>query len=271
MKIQINPSLVATDFFDMLRNKMKLYGYRPHTIKAYLGQINSFLRFNRLSDFNKINKPGIRDYFDFLLEKGLSRSTIDQAIKAIEILYYETHREPLDLCGFKKPQKDRPTPVVLTYDEVNKITVSTKSIIHRLMIELAYSAGLRVSELVEVRVKDLNFEKLTLFVPGLGRKNRTTVFSECLKDKLIAQAGSKNGAQFLFPSKRGGILTTRAVAKFFKKALIISGLKKMATPHSLRQSFANTMLDQGTDPTTLQSILGRRTLSNLSSDSKKAA
>ena len=61
------------------------------------------------------------------------------------------------------------------------------------------------------------------------------------------------------------------VAKFFKKALVISGLKKMATPHSLRQSFASTMLDQGTDPIALKSILGRRTLTNLSSDSKKAA
>ena len=271
MKIQINPSLVATDFFDMLRNKMKLYGYRPHTIKAYLGQIKSFLRFNRLSDLNKINKPGIRDYLDFLVEKGLSRSTIDQAIKAIEILYYETHREPLDLCGFKKPQKDRPTPVVLTYDEVNKITANTKSIIHRLMIELAYSAGLRVSELVEVQVKNLNLKRLTLFVPGLGRKNRTTVFSKHLRHTLIRQVGAKNADQYLFPSKRGGMLTTRAVAKFFKKALVSSGLKKMATPHSLRQSFANNMLDQGTDPIALQSILGRRTLTNLSPDSKKAA
>jgi site-specific recombinase XerD len=67
------------------------------------------------------------------------------------------------------------------------------------------------------------------------------------------------------------MLTTRAVAKFFKKALGASGLDKLATPHSLRQSFTNSMLDQGTDPVALQSILGRKTLTSLSPDSKQAA
>ena len=114
-----------------MRNQMKLCGYRPHTIKAYLGQVQGFLRFNNLLDLNKITDKGVRDYLNHLVEKGLSRSTIDQAVKAIEILYYETHREPLDLCGFKKPRKDRPTPVVLTYDEVNKITANTKNIIQK--------------------------------------------------------------------------------------------------------------------------------------------
>ena len=271
MRITATPSLVPTEFFSILRDQMKLYGYRPHTIKAYLGQVQGFLRFCRPLDLNRVTEQGVRDYLNHLVEKGLSRSTIDQAVKAIEILYYELLRKRPDLSGFKRPRKDRPVPVVLTSDEINKIAASTKNPRHRLMIELAYSAGLRVSELVEVRVQNLNLEKLTLFVPGLGRKNRTTAFSEHLRDTLIRQVGAKNADQYLFPSKRGGTLTTRAVAKFFKKALVTSGLKKMATPHSLRQSFANTMLDQGTDPTALQSILGRRTLTNLSSNSKKAA
>ena len=264
-------SLVLTNFFNIMRGHMKLCGYRPHTIKAYLGQVQAFLRFSRPLDLNGITEQGARDYLNHLVGRGLSRSTIDQAFKAIEILYYELLGERLNLSGFKRPRKNRPAPVVLTPDEINKIATSTKNPRHRLMIELAYSAGLRVSELVEVRVKNLNLERLTLFVPGLCKKNRTTFFSEHLRDRLIRQVGAKNLEQYLFPSKRRGMLTTRAVAKFFKKALVTSGLKKMATPHSLRQSFANTMLDQGTDPITLQSILGRRTLTNLSSDSKKAA
>ena len=271
MSTTVTSNLIRTKFFDIMCNQMKSYGYRPYTIKAYLGQVQGFLSFNRPSELNRITEQGVRNYLNHLVQRGLSRSTIDQAVKAIEILYYELLRKRLDLSGFRRPRKDRPTPVILTSDEINKIATSTKNSRHCLMIELAYSAGLRVSELVEVRVKNLNLERLTLFVPGLGRKNRTTVFSEHLRDTLIRQVGAKNADQYLFPSKRGGILTTRAVAKFFKKALITSGIKKMATPHSLRQSFANNMLDQGTDPTALQSILGRRTLANLSSDSKKAA
>ena len=271
MSTTVTSGPVLTEFFDTMRDQMKFCGYRPHTIKAYLRQVQGFLSFNRPLDLNEITEQGAQDYLNHLVEKGLSRSTIDQATKAIEILFYELLRKRLDISGLKKPRKDRPAPVVLTSNEINKIATSTKCSGHRLMIELAYSAGLRVSELVEVKVKNLNLEKLTLFVPGLGRKNRTTVFSEHLKDTLIKQVGAKDPDQYLFPSQRGGILTTRAVAKFFKKALVTSGLKKMATPHSLRQSFANTMLGQGADPIALKNILGRRTLTNLFSDSKKAA
>ena len=139
------------------------------------------------------------------------------------------------------------------------------------MIELTYSAGLRVSELVEVKVEHLNLEEFMLNVPELGRKKRTTFFSKHLRISLTKQIGAKNTCQYLFPSKRGGALTTRAVAKFFKKALIASGLKKLATPHSLRQSFTNSMLNQGIDPIALQSILDRRTLNNPSPESEKAA
>ena len=89
---------------------------------------------------------------------------------------------------------------------------------------------------------------------------------------MIKQAGAKNTSQYLFPSERGGTLTTRAVAKFFKKALIASGLKKLATPHSLRQSFVNLMLNQDTDPVALQNTLDLRALNSLPSpNSKKAA
>ena len=271
MKITNNRSLVRAEFVNSLIDQMKLCGYRPHTIKAYLGQVHSFLRFSRQMGVNTITEKGIRNYLNHLVDRSLSRSTIDQAAKAMEIFYYEALCKRLDLLGFKRPKKDRPSPVLLTFNEVNQIASKTKDNRHRLMIELAYSAGLRVSELVEIRVKSLDFERLTLLVPGIGRSDRTTLFSKHLRTNLINQVGTKSGDQYLFPSKRGGKLTTRAVAKFFKKALVASGLKKMVTPHSLRQSFTTTMLDKGADPNVLQNILGRRSLTNLTQDSKKAA
>ena len=271
MKTTVTPPLALTGFFDVIRDQMKMCGYSPHTIKAYIGQVQGFVRFNRPLDLRKITEQDVRDYLNHLVESGLSRSTIDQAVTAMEILCREILEDTLDLSGFKRPLKLRPAPVVLTSGEVNQIAVSTDNPKHRLMIELAYSAGLRVSELVEVKVGHLNLERLMLYVPGLGRKSRTTVFSEYLKDALTRQIGAKDGEHYLFPSERGGMLTTRAVAKFFKKALGSSGLTKLATPHSLRQSFTNSMLEQGTDPVALQSILGRRTLTNPSPDSQQAA
>ncbi len=271
MNTTVTPPLALTGFFDVIRDQMQMCGYSPHTIKAYIGQVQGFIRFNRPLDLKKITEQDVMNYLNHLVESGLSRSTIDQAVTAMEILCRELLEGALDLSGFKRPLKLRPDPVVLTSEEVNQIAVSTENPKHRLMIELAYSAGLRVSELVEVKVGHLNLEGLMLYVPGLGRKSRTTVFSEHLKDALIRQIGAKDKDHYLFPSERGGMLTTRAVAKFFKKALGASGLDKLATPHSLRQSFTNSMLDQGTDPVALQSILGRKTLTSLSPDSKQAA
>ena len=250
---------------------MKLCGYSPVTVKAYLGQIQTFIRFNNPVNLQNIAEQDIQNHLNHLVESGFSRSTIDQATKAMEILYYELFGRQLNLSGFKRPKKARPAPIVLSRNEVYQIACHTKTIRNRLMIELAYSAGLRVSELVEIKVGHLNLDRLMLHVPGLGRKKRTILFSRHLKKSLEKQIGAKSTSQYLFPSERGGALTTRAVAKFFKKSLIASGLKKLATPHSLRQSFVNSSLNQEADPVALQNNLDRKATFSPSPDSKKAA
>ena len=263
------PSLMH--FLNMMRNHMKLCGYSSETVKAYLGQTQSFIRFKRPVNLQNITEQDIQNHLNHLVESGFSRSTIDQATKAMEIFYYELFTQQLNLSGFKRPRKERPVPILLTSNEVYQIASHTKTIRNRLMIELAYSAGLRVSELVKIKVEHLNLERLILHVPGLDRKKRTTFFSKHLKDSLIRQIGAKNTSQYLFPSERGGALTTRAVAKFFKKSLIASGLKKPATPHSLRQSFVSSRLNQEAGPAALKNNLGRRETFSPSPDSKKAA
>ena len=267
--IIIIPSLIH--FLNMMRNHMKLCGYSSGTVKAYLGQTQAFIRFNRPVNLQNITEQDIQNHLNHLVESGFSRSTIDQATKAMEIFYYELFGRQLNLSGFKRPRKERPAPIVLTPNEVYQIACHTKTIRNRLMIELAYSAGLRVSELVEVKVEHLNLDRLMLHVPGLDRKKRTTFFSKHLKDSLGRQIRTKNTSQYLFPSERGGALTTRAVAKFFKKSLIASGLKKLATPHSLRQSFVNSRFNQEADPVALQNTLDRTEAFSPSPDSKKAA
>ena len=260
------------EFLNTLRSHMKLCGYSFGSIKAYLGQIQGFIRSNRQISLRDITEQGIQIYLKKLVDSGLSRSTIDQSAKALEILYYELFKKPLNLEGCKRPRKKRPVPTILTSSEVYQIACYAKNSRNRLMIELAYSAGLRVSELIEVKVEHLDIENLRLHISGLKKNNRVAFFSKHLKESLIKQVGAKNTSQYLFPSDRGGTLTTRAVAKFFKKALIASSLKKSATPHSLRQSFIHLMLDQKTSPDTLQSNLDLRTLNSIPSpDSIKAA
>ena len=123
---------------------------------------------------------------------------------------------------------------------------------------MAYSAGLRVSEVVNIKVQDVDLENKSLFVCGFGKnpKGRTTIFSGDLEDAIVRQIGMKKPSDLLFPSERGGRLTTRAFAKYFKAALESSGVKKAATPHSLRHSFAALLLQTGEKVRTVQNLLG---------------
>jgi integrase/recombinase XerD len=258
-------------FLKMMRNHMKLCGYSPCTVKAYIGQTQSFIRLNRPIYLQDISQKDIQSHLNYLIESGLSRSTIDQATKAMEIFYYELFGRQLNLSELKRPRKARPSPIVLTHNEVNQIACHTKTNRNRLMIELAYSAGLRVSELVEVKVEHINLDRLMLHVPGLDKNKRITFFSQHLKNSLEKEIKTKNIGQYLFSSKRGGALTTRAVANFFKKSLIASGLKKLATPHSLRQSFSILRENHKANPAISNNTLNRKTTFSHSPDSKKAA
>jgi site-specific recombinase XerD len=204
-----------------------------------------------------LSPEDVREYLAHLVEADFSRSTVDQAINAIRFLYTEIYQKPFDLKDIPRPEKKERRPVVLTRDEVQHIAIATGNPKHRLMVELMYAAGLRVSEVVDMRVKHVNLDELTLLVPGTGGKpDRITVFSKTLQDAISRQMDGKQPDDFLFPSERGGPLTTRSVSKFFKAALEVSQIQKEATPHSLRHSFATHLLEAGTDIRHVQQLLG---------------
>lgn len=260
MNQAVSHPLPISNLLTRVRNKLASENYSAQTIKAYLGQLNIFIRQMHPQEPDSVTQEDIRAYLDQLAASDLSRSTIDQAVNALSFFCKFNLDQSLDLEGFHRPPKKKAPPVLLTLDEVKRIAISAENPKHRLMIELGYTAGLRVSEVVNVRVKHLDLANLKLFVPAQdGRgEGRTTIFSGSLKDALARQVGIKSPESFLFPSERGGPLTTRAVAKFFKSALEISGVQKLATPHSLRHSFGAFMMKAGTDPQVVQNLLGLR-------------
>jgi site-specific recombinase XerD len=247
--------------FDGIQSELTLREYSPKTIKAYLGQLRAFVRFFEARHPQDLTNEDIHSYLLHLVEAGLSRSAVDQALNAIRFLYAEMYGKPFALKNIPRPKMEQRLPVVLFREEVKQIAIAAGNSKHRLMIEVMYAAGLRVSEIVQVRVKDIDLERLTLVVRGgAGKQDRTTVLAESLRDALSRQMAGKKSSEFLFPSERGGVLTTRSVAKFFKAALDASGVEKEATPHSLRHSFATHLLEAGTDIRYIQQLLGHARL-----------
>lgn len=256
--ILIDDQTSIRDLMNSIEVKLKFRGYSEQTFKAYQGQVRAFLRFLAPKDPRQVDLEDLQRYLSHLNNENRSRSTIDQVLNALRYVWEEVRGEPLSLKEIQRPGKKARLPVFLTLDEIKSIAIAAENLKHRLMIELSYSAGLRVSEVVTVRVRDVNLTALALYVKGdrKGDKLRKTIFSSSLKDALARQIGNKKPEDYLFPSERGGKLTTRAFTKYFKAALRASGVKKNATPHSLRHSFANYLLQQGTDVPTLQNLLG---------------
>jgi len=167
-----------------------------------------------------------------------------------------------------RPRPEHKLPQVLSRDEILQIVRTIQNPKHRLMIELLYAAGLRVSEVVNVLVQDVNLDELTVFVraPRPAResiksnKDRITIFSESLRDALRRQMDRKQAGDWLFPSRRGGRLSTRTVQQVFKRAVKESGVQKEVSCRDLRHSFATHLLESGTDIRYIQELLGHKRL-----------
>ncbi len=160
------------------------------------------------------------------------------------------------------PKRPKRLPVVLSKDEVFRLLDSVLNPKHKLILALMYSAGLRVSEVVKLKVEDIDFDNKILWVrQGKGRKDRQTVISEKLIGTLGQLVGQKIVGDYLFSGQKPKIhLSTRSVEKIFQKALAAADIRKKATCHSLRHSFATHLLESGTDIRYIQQLLGHRSL-----------
>ena len=125
---------------------------------------------------------------------------------------------------------------------------STQNTKHKLLLSLSYGAGLRVSEVIVLKVKDIDFDEMTIHIKNAkGQKDRISVLPEKLIDNLKVLLSEKTSNDFVFASERGGKLTTRTAQKVFERSLKKAEIKKDATFHSLRHSFATHLLENGID------------------------
>jgi len=247
------------NYLKQIENELKLRNYSNKTIKSYLTCINDYLRTKKdniqFVDINFIRK--------FLLEKkesGLSSNTINVYLHSIKFFYSDIVKsnQKINLKFAKTADK---LPVVLSRNEIQLIINQITNIKHRLLISLAYAAGFRVSEAINLRIKDINVDELTIHIKGAkGNKDRITIFPEKIKNDIINLIADKDRNDYFFESERGGKLSERTAQKVFENALKKSGIKKDATFHSLRHSFATHLLENGVDVRYVQELLGHRNI-----------
>lgn len=237
-----------------LVRELRLKNYSRRTIEIYSGQVAKYIQFCG-EGWERFGQEKVKDFILDGQEKGLSPQTLNLGIQSLRFFYsFVLGRDWSKMGGLKKSQK---LPIILSLGEIQKMLAVLQNKKHKLLLALSYGAGLRVSEVVSLQVKDLDFEEGLLTVRcGKGRKDRVTVLPELLAADLHAFCADKGVNKLIFESDRGGSLTTRAAQKIFAMALKKAGIRKEASFHSLRHSFATHLLGNGVNLRIIQELLG---------------
>ena len=178
-------------------------------------------------------------------------------INALKFYYGEILKKNF-IYEVKRPKKDKKLPVVLSREEIAKILSSVDNIKHRALLMLAYSAGLRVGEVVKLKPEDIDANRKLICVKGSkGRKDRYTLLSNTAMDVLRKYWKRYRPHKWLFEGAKEGMhLSTRTADKIFRNACKKAGINKEVSFHSLRHSFATHLLESGTDLRYIQELLG---------------
>lgn len=258
-KIVIGPSLqTSKEEFENLRMELISRKYSSKTIKAYLYYNENFLGHIKKKP-SEVSTEDVKDYLFYLAEKGKSASTLNLAINALKFCYGEILKRNF-AYEIRRPKKDKKLPVVLSQEEVSGLLSSVSNLKHKVILMLVYSAGLRVSEVVKLKIEDIDFQRKLIHVKGAkGRKDRYTILSDTGSEAIQEYMREYGQSKWLLPSQdRERHITTRTVEKIFSDACEKANIKKSATAHSLRHSFATHLLENGVDLRYIQELLGHK-------------
>jgi len=259
----------------------------PHTLDSYLNDIFQFEEFLKQSghgvksgtpEITSIDRLAVRSYLGFLYEKKLSASSMRRKLSTLSsffrFLCREGHLKNNVVKSIPAPKMENKLPTFLSVDEMFRLIDLPQGdgflvIRDRAMLELFYNTGLRISELVSLKVRDIDLVTQTLKVLGKGNKERLLPFGrKCLEalanykkarsDKIVS---TKINNDFLFLNHRGKGISTRGVRKIIEKYVTTGNFPRKISPHSIRHSFATHLLESGADLRSIQELLGHASLS----------
>jgi site-specific recombinase XerD len=241
---------------------MKLRNLRPRTIYSYQRSVEKFREFLEPTDISAFSREDLRRYLLFLGdERQLAASSINVAHMAIRRFSEWTlsRRMPsVPTC-----RRYRSLPTVLSPEEVEAVLRVTKTEKHRAMLMTTYSAGLRSSETVHLRVADIDSARMRIVVrDGKGGKARHVMLSARLLSALRAYWRIYRPPVWLFTGKNGGPMSRDTLSRIFRVTFKTTGIEKPATLHSLRHSFATHLLESGTPLPKIKELLGHRSISS---------
>jgi len=240
---------------------MQLHNYSENTIITYHKLVLRYLNAFKGGNIATINKYGLTEIDNYhtawIQRESISASTINQSISAIKLYYKVITDSILDLADVHRPMKNHTLPLVYSKEEISKIISTIENLKHRAMIFLIYSAGLRISELLNLRPNDILIDRKMVFIRrSKGRKDRYTTLADNALKLLQKYITEYKPDKYLFEGQYGGQYSTTSLRNILKRAKQKAGVTTSGSVHTLRHSFATHLLENGTDLRYIQELLG---------------
>lgn len=248
--------------------------YPDNTVNSYLSDITIFKEYLSSLKINylKVDKDIIREYLKVLGNSNYKSSSINRILSSLknyyEYLEYKHLIEYNPLKDLNRPKKEKRLPNFINnndYEEIIKKSLERTDFIGRrntLLLELLYSSGIRISEALNIKIKDINMGDKSIRILGKGSKMRIVYFGEYAKEYLEEYLKVRNSSlEYLFLNKNNTLLTRRGAEYIISNLVKTSLLKKKVTPHTFRHSYATEMLNNGADIRSVQELLGHSSLS----------
>ena len=236
--------------------ELKLLDYSERTISSYLFFLRPFLE--TIDNPEKVNIDKVKLYSASLIDKYSNKSRA-LAISSLRFFFKNIVERPDIFVKLKVPKKEEYLPSILTLEEIKLLVNTAKTTKSKLIIKLLYSAGLRVSEVVNLKVKDLDFNESSGWVrQGKGKKDRLFKIAENLSKEIKIFTEEKCDEEYVFSTDKP--LSTRNIQDLIRRISKKAGISKKVTPHTLRHSFATHLLEDGENLVMIQQLLGHKNI-----------
>ena len=250
--------MVQNSILDQMRDKLLIRNYSPNTIQTYLHMMDKFLHFFDHRDVDDLEKEDIIEYQKHLVEiMHVSVPYQNQSINAIKFYYEQVLGRERTRYSLDRPKRPFTLPLVLSQPEVKKVLSQVKNLKHQAILFTIYSAGLRISEAIHLKLTDIDSANGRICINGgKGRKDRFSLLSPHLLTLLRRYYVVYQPKTWLFEGFSGATYSVTSIRKILRRAVQKARINKKITVHTLRHSFATHLLEDGVNLRYIQQLLG---------------